>query len=339
MATQTDIPSDLADDDKADLFQFLDAQLNSTILYALLHGIYTGILAVTLWNIFINKCWPIRRVLVVVIIFLYALITIDFAANWPFVHSAFINNGQSFWTVYLKLTGAAQATCWEMGIAASMSTILADLYVIWCCWMIWGRRWLVVLLPILSLVSAIGSRIMVIYYNNLNAPTSMEAIFLMLYTSFVLTTTLSCTLLIIYRILTVAGARRGAEDRLRVYHRFIEVLVESSALYSITLILYLALTIRDSSGEIYLDVIAAISKGIAPTLLVGRAAAGHTCPKDDCDESEVSTLRFQTPSELGTTSFPESIMQSAVPEMDIEAQPEQLVVFVEKTQCVHDESC
>ncbi len=36
------------------------------------------------------------------------------------------------------------------------------------------------------------------------------------------------------------------------------------------------------------------------------------------------------------TSFPESIMQGAVPEMDIEAQLEPLVVFVEKTQCVHD---
>ncbi len=69
MATQTDIPSGLTNDDKAFLFQLLDAQLNPGILYALLHGeqrcsvsvltcrcwlmsgIYTGILVVTLWNI------------------------------------------------------------------------------------------------------------------------------------------------------------------------------------------------------------------------------------------------------------------------------------------------
>ncbi len=38
MATQTDIPSDLTDDDKAVLLQSLDAVLNSGILYALLHG-------------------------------------------------------------------------------------------------------------------------------------------------------------------------------------------------------------------------------------------------------------------------------------------------------------
>ncbi len=38
MATQTDIPSDLTDDDKAAMFQKLDAALNSEILYALLYG-------------------------------------------------------------------------------------------------------------------------------------------------------------------------------------------------------------------------------------------------------------------------------------------------------------
>ena len=38
MANQADIPSDLTNDDKASIFQDLDANLNSMILYALLHG-------------------------------------------------------------------------------------------------------------------------------------------------------------------------------------------------------------------------------------------------------------------------------------------------------------
>ncbi len=38
MSTQADIPSDLSDNDKALGFQFLDAQLNSMILMALLYG-------------------------------------------------------------------------------------------------------------------------------------------------------------------------------------------------------------------------------------------------------------------------------------------------------------
>ncbi len=38
MATQTNIPSDLTDDVKAYIFQFIDAKLNSIIMYALSYG-------------------------------------------------------------------------------------------------------------------------------------------------------------------------------------------------------------------------------------------------------------------------------------------------------------
>ncbi|PBK70803.1 hypothetical protein ARMSODRAFT_1017590 [Armillaria solidipes] len=150
-----------------------------------------------------------------------------------------------------------------------------------------------------------------------------------LYVSFTLATTLSCTLLIIYRIVAVAGIRRGMAGRLGVFCHFIEVLVESSALYSISMILYLAFIISNNIGEpYYFDVIASTAKGVAPTLLVGRAAAGHTCPRDESDGSTVSSLHFQTASAHSTTSsqLEESTGQSSVLAMDIEAQPEQQVV-------------
>ncbi len=38
MATQTDVPPGLTDHDKALIYQYLDANLNCGILYALLHG-------------------------------------------------------------------------------------------------------------------------------------------------------------------------------------------------------------------------------------------------------------------------------------------------------------
>ncbi len=97
------------------------------------------------------------------------------------------------------------------------------------------------------------------YYEYVNA-LHMNVLIQMLYISFSLTTTLSCTLLIIYRIVTVVGVKRGADGRLRVYQHFIEVLVESSALYSISLIVYLGLTIRMNLEMYYLDVIAGIAK-------------------------------------------------------------------------------
>ncbi|KAK0232347.1 hypothetical protein EDD85DRAFT_1025913 [Armillaria nabsnona] len=335
MVAQTDIPTGLTDNDKALLFQILDSWLNSEILYALLYGIYTGILAVTLWNIFINKCWTIQRAVVVVIILLHALITINFAATWSYTCFAFIKNGQNFWTVYLILTGTNAAT-WVINIAASISTILADLYMIWCCWMVWGQHWLIVLLPIFSLVSAIILRAMIVYYDKVNLASPLWNIFMMLYISLNLVTTLFCTLLIIYHIVAVTGIRHGAVGQLGVYRYFIEVLVESSALYSLSLILYLAFAICNDVRMYYFDTIAAIAKGVAPTLLIGRAAAGHTSPRDDCDGSTVSSLHFQAPSEPDRTSSQpeESPTQSTVLAMDIEAQLEcGLVVFVE-----HEES-
>ncbi|KAK0238216.1 hypothetical protein EDD85DRAFT_952385 [Armillaria nabsnona] len=211
-----------------------------------------------------------------------------------------------------------------------MSTILTDLYMIWCCWTVWGWHWPIVLLPILSLIVATGLKITEIYYNYIN---TLRITFPTLYAAFILVTTLWCTLLIIYRILNITGVKCGAGGRLRVYSHCIEVLVESSALYSICLILYLALIICDNLGWYYLDAIASITKGVTPTLLIGRAAAGHTCPNNDYNQSTVSSLHFQAPSEVGMTSFQESTIGSAVLETDIEAQQQQsdeLVVVVEK---------
>ncbi len=68
--------------------------------------------------------------MVVVIIVLYALITVNFVASWSHISTAFILNGQSFWTVYLGFFGEAQTASWEEGIAAAMSTILTDLYMV-----------------------------------------------------------------------------------------------------------------------------------------------------------------------------------------------------------------
>ncbi|KAK0454015.1 uncharacterized protein EV420DRAFT_1696533 [Desarmillaria tabescens] len=318
MAIQADIPPDLTNRDKALMFQLLNAYLNSQILLMSLHGIYTRILAVTLWNIFINKCWLIQRALVVIIILLHVLSTIGVATNWSFLCSAFIENGQSFWTISLKLTNANQAAYWEGGIPSLMSTILADLYIMWCCWMVWGQCWLVVLLPILSLISATVLKIMEIYLEYTQTDASYE-VFLILYISFTLAMTLWCTLLIIFCILTVIGVRHRA-----------------------ALVLYLAFFIHSDFGFYYLDSIAAIVRGVAPMLLVGKAVAGHTHPTEEHDESAtVSTLHFQMafqssqPLQPSTSSFQESTVQSAVLEVDIEAQRErsdELMVVVERTQ-------
>ncbi len=77
-----------------------------------------------------NKCRPISRALVVFIILLHALITFNIASTWSFIRAAFIDNGQSFLTVYSGLTGVNQAIAWKIGIPSLLCNVLTDLYMV-----------------------------------------------------------------------------------------------------------------------------------------------------------------------------------------------------------------
>ncbi|SJL13585.1 uncharacterized protein ARMOST_17030 [Armillaria ostoyae] len=110
-----------------------------------------------------------------------------------------------------------------------------------------------------------------------------------LYASFSLATTLWCTLLIIYRVWTVG---RTNERGLEAYRHVVEVLIESSALCSVSLILFVAFFSHNDWTANYLDPITGIARGVAPTLLVGRVAAGHPRPDDSWEGSIMTSLRF-----------------------------------------------
>ncbi len=70
--------------------------------------------------------------------------------------------------------------------------------------------------------------------------------------------TLLCTLLIVFRIVTVGRANRDAA--LGGYRLIIEIIVESAALLSIIVIIYMVTYVRGVYPEIYIDVIAASIK-------------------------------------------------------------------------------
>lgn len=132
-----------------------------------------------------NKSRPIGRVMIAVIILLYIVTTVSTALIWFFVRDAFVNSGQNFFTVYEALTtpGIIPGV---MGTTGCICSILADTTIvgvtllgfsphanslcimqIWRCWIVWGRRWLTILLPILLLFSAIGKIIQIFYISRL----------------------------------------------------------------------------------------------------------------------------------------------------------------------------
>ncbi len=84
----------------------------------------------------------------------------------------------------------------------------------------------------------------------------LTAIWLILYISFIMATTILCTLLIIYRIITISYRGMG----IRTFRGIIEIIVESALIYSITLLIYIVLIIRHSFGGSYIDVFAASAR-------------------------------------------------------------------------------
>ncbi|PBK76346.1 hypothetical protein ARMSODRAFT_1011611 [Armillaria solidipes] len=111
-----------------------------------------------------------------------------------------------------------------------------------------------------------------------------------LYSSLILATLLWCTILIVYRILKVSGIATG----FRLYGRMIEVMVDSASLYSAVIVILLVFEVHNENVGNYLTSISVGMRGIVPTILVGRVAAGHTRPDDGWGDSRstVSTLEF-----------------------------------------------
>ncbi|KAK0222373.1 hypothetical protein IW262DRAFT_976411 [Armillaria fumosa] len=121
--------------EEKNFLNILDLNLNATILQALLHGLYTGIVAITLWTAFSSSRLLRSAFLHAIIVTLYALSIISFGTNWTFERSAFIEHDNSN-SVFIALMDHGPR--WEgyilaSAIAGGISTLLVDLTIIWRC--------------------------------------------------------------------------------------------------------------------------------------------------------------------------------------------------------------
>ncbi|PBK90494.1 hypothetical protein ARMGADRAFT_1032501 [Armillaria gallica] len=284
---------DLTDSQIKDLFVALDTQFNNTMLTASLYGnqcfegIYTGVVAVTLWAVASkNNCenhrWP--HFLVVIILLLY------FLAAFNLYHVRVLCSA--------IFTTPAWISFWESSEFIRVPTPVILTGDIWRCWIVRGRSWCIVFIPIACTTLAIVSRGIVAYYGVVGPLVPSQAISVenivswsVLYSSLVLATLLWCTILIIYRIWRV-GASAG---RIHVYQRVIETLVESASLYSAVIAVLMVFEARNEADTLYAQGFAIAMRGIMPTMLVGRVAGGHARPNDSWSESTTrSSLRFRT---------------------------------------------
>ncbi|KAK0472645.1 hypothetical protein IW261DRAFT_1596781 [Armillaria novae-zelandiae] len=253
------------------VFDSLDLNFNRTILESLLQ-------AGTLWTAFSTPKKAKNSFLLTVVIILYVLTTVAFGVDWAYHRRAFILNGDNFFTVFCALQSISpwwRASQLVEGISGGLSTFIVDITIIWRCWVFWGRQWLIVFIPSLCAIAGTVAKSLQIRSTFINTTSDIgntggfaaQIDWALIYLSLTLATTLLCTLLILYRIVRLAS---GVSS----YGKIVEIVIESSAMYSLTLIVYLALVARNLESAYYADMIMAYIKVIAPTLLIGRVAVG-----------------------------------------------------------------
>ncbi|SJL13957.1 uncharacterized protein ARMOST_17409 [Armillaria ostoyae] len=119
---------ELTDSEIKEIYVALDTELNGAMLTALLYGIYTGVVAVTLWAVASRKNYQNDRrshFLVVVILVLYLLSGFNLYNEWAEGILNFITNGESFWVAFTYSNLSTPIVCTD-GIDAILSTLLAD---------------------------------------------------------------------------------------------------------------------------------------------------------------------------------------------------------------------
>ncbi|KAK0479418.1 hypothetical protein EDD18DRAFT_847181 [Armillaria luteobubalina] len=328
--------TELIDTKVKDILLSVDTQINKVMLNALMHGIHTGIVAVTLWTAATrgsnqNYRRP-RRIFIFIVLALYFLATCNLYGGWAENVLYFSTSGKCLWEGYKSKCTQGTPTLLTVGISAILSTVLADVTLIWRCWIVWGRTWSIVLVPIACTTLAIITRGIITYYSSFGPVENMSpraqhlehlqktgVNWAVLYSSSVLATLLWCTIFIVYRILRISGIAAG----MRVYHRLVEMLVESAALYSAVIVVLLVFEVRSDAAEIYVEEFAISMRGIVPTILVGRIAAGHARPDDSWSESSsIASIQFRSSlssqSDSGDTSAGSELDLSRRVTLDLE---------------------
>ncbi len=137
--------------------------------------------------------------------------------------------------------------------------------------MVWGRYWKAAIVPFVLMLAGTGTVLQVLSWElthhnlafcimavvyqidpNSGLTTShfnKFAKFSMIYFILSLCSTTICTIAIVYRILAVS--KESGFSLIGPYRKVLEVIVESAALYSVTLIIYLPLLVRDDFADGY----------------------------------------------------------------------------------------
>ncbi|KAF9039594.1 hypothetical protein BDZ89DRAFT_1060751 [Hymenopellis radicata] len=282
---------------EADVQDISRTTLHSMMLFLFCHAVHTCIFGAALYYIASNKGGNRRRIIFASIVtFLWLVETVIVAFQWEFVDDAFVFSGHSAASTELRFNkfrdGLPGTTA--SYVLRGLCTFLADLILIWHCYMLYGRSWKVASLPSLCLgFETISFAILV------SLPEATDPIpgvnwvkWVVICYSMTVVTNGLCTSLILSHIVWV----NGVSASLRTDGGIIEIFIQSAALYSAVQVAVLVVyayefyapDVRIVSKFIYPQVLSCSITGIAPTLIIARIMAGKGRPKDPSTSNMLS---------------------------------------------------
>ncbi|KAF9472935.1 hypothetical protein BDN70DRAFT_937817 [Pholiota conissans] len=257
------------------------ANLNSSMFMALSMGIYTVVFGGTIYAYLTRH--PSKHSLVPITVSLLYLSNLAvFGIQWYITKLQFINNDQSRTTLFLATIESDQSLAVGVDIGNAISLVLSDGLLIWRCFNVWSRSIHVVSIPVfltfteavLMFTGAITVAILPPSSNSLKIQMGNVTSAGVLMSA---CTTIITTVLITSRIHSFL---RHQDISSRKFWHVIDIVVQSGAVYSLSLVFYGAasiirsevLNVRTFIFDLWISAFALPLAGMSTTLMVARVA-------------------------------------------------------------------
>ncbi|KIK02157.1 hypothetical protein K443DRAFT_131981 [Laccaria amethystina LaAM-08-1] len=252
-----------------------------------INGIYTALLLLTVWLIVSKREYSRQKK----IILISCNVVPYLVASGPAVLA---------WAVSSEVMAGTVATSSDSWFPMAYNVFFLIIGQIWRCWVVWGRKWLMLVVPAtLTLIGIIiGSAQMTPWDKKSIFIGGMPMKSLKVYSIFPIGSIIITTILTTCRIMHVqkASAGFGGINKRRI-NSVIEIIVESAALYSVSLIAFAVISFIDWGNDendphpqvfgmtlcmrnIHLQI-----SGKAPLLINFRVQASFSRPADEWSTS------------------------------------------------------
>ncbi|KAJ7604854.1 hypothetical protein FB45DRAFT_1149986 [Roridomyces roridus] len=117
-----------------------------TFLQLYMNGFYTGLFFLTLYGmVFKRPVYTVYRTtpgLFVALILMYILSTVHAVGDWILMKFGSIDNGDTAESAALHLANGGPLWLFIIrAVSLVVSTVIADLVMLWRCWTIWNNNW------------------------------------------------------------------------------------------------------------------------------------------------------------------------------------------------------